>query len=93
MEKKIMILCISVIFTLSIAGCKKSSNNTTNTSTFKADTVFTLIEANAFPNYNDWNSIAMDVTGNKIFFYYSNVTDGFRIDMLDLATGSTSIIY
>jgi hypothetical protein len=92
MEKKIIILGIAAIVILAIAGCKKSSSSEV-TQPIKADTVFTVITPNAFPAYDGWNSIAFDASGNKIFFYYANTTDGFKIDMFDIATGTTSTIY
>ncbi|MCK9218848.1 MAG: hypothetical protein PHF97_12135 [Bacteroidales bacterium] len=94
MNKILTTVAISVMIAFAITGCKKSSNDATSvTQPFKADTAFTLIQSNAFPNYDGWNSIAMDTIGNKIFFYYSDATDGFRIDLLDVATGTVATIY
>ena len=96
MEKKFIILCITAIVTLTIAfsGCKKSSNDTSGTTAkFKADTVFKVIAANAFPNSTNISSIAIDSAGNKIFFFYPNTTEGFKIDLFDISSGSTTTIY
>ena len=93
MKKQFIFLFVSSIIALSFTGCKKSSSDNSSVPAFKADTVFTLIKANAFPNYNNWNSIAIDSTGNKIFFYYKDAVEGFKIDMFDFPTGSTTTIY
>ena len=92
MKEKTFIFCIAIIVTLAIGGCKKNSSSEV-TPSFKADSVFTLIKTNAFPNYNGISSIAIDPAGNKIFYYYPNATDGFSIDMFDITTGSISTIY
>jgi hypothetical protein len=91
MKKKILVLCISAMILLA-AGCKKSST-TTVTAAFKADTVFSVIKANAFPNYVSWSSIAIDAAGNKIFFCYPNAAEGFKIDLYDITSGSSTTIY
>ena len=93
MKNKVITIGICVILTLSIAACKKSSSDSSGAPAVKADTVFTLIKANAFPNYNYWNSFAIDSTGNKIFFYYKDAVEGFKIDMFDFLSGSTTTIY
>jgi len=91
MKKKIIILGIAAIMGIAI-GCKKSSNNTVAT-TFKADTVFSVVNATAFTNYVSWSSIAIDAAGNKIFYLYPNTTEGFKIDLYDINTGSNTTIY
>ena len=92
MKMKIIFLCITAIAALAIGGCKKKSSSV-DIQPFKADSVFTVIKTNAFPNYNNISSIAIDPVGNKIFYYYPNASDGFSIDMLDITTGSISTIY
>jgi hypothetical protein len=92
MKKKNLIFVIIAMAAVSLAGCKKNSS-TTVTSTIKADTVFSVIKANAFPNYVSWSSIAIDPAGNKIFYYYPDATQGFKIDMFDIASGSSVTIY
>jgi hypothetical protein len=90
---KTRILVLYLAFSLIIvAGCKKSSNNTV-TATFKADTAFSVVQANAFPNFVSWSSIAIDATGNKIFYYYPDVAEGFKIDLYDIATKGSATIY
>ena len=95
MIRKTVFTFITVIAVLAFAGCKKSSSSATSSgpTPFIADTLFTLVQANAFPAYDGWNSIAMDTSGNKIFFYYGDATDGFKIDMLDVSTGNITTIY
>ena len=95
MKKTIVILYIGIVLTVSFAGCKKSSSNADSpvTTAIKADTAFKLIAANAFPAYDSWNSIAMDTSGNKIFFYYKDAAEGFKIDLFDISSGTTSTIY
>lgn len=89
--KKFLIPVIAAIMVMGI-GCKKSSNTSTTT-TFKADTAFTVVKANAFTNYASWSSIAMDALGNKIFYLYPNTTEGFQIDLYDISTGAYTTIY
>jgi hypothetical protein len=91
MNKKFIILGIAAVMVTAI-GCKKSSTNTTTT-TFKADTAFTVIAHNAFMNYSSWSSIAFDAVGNKIFYVYPNTTEGFQIDLYDIGTGAYTTIY
>ena len=93
MKKTTTTLCAAILVMLALASCKKSSSDTSSAPVFKADTVFTVLQANAFPNYDGWNSIAIDGPGNKIFFNYTNPTDGFRIDLFDVVSGTSSIIY
>lgn len=96
MIKNITVIFITAIIALANTGCKKSNNSTSGnngTPSFKADTAFILVQANAFPNYVAWHSIAMDTAGSKIFFYYPNIADGFRIDLFDISSGITSTIY
>jgi hypothetical protein len=89
---KIIILSVTAMVILAVAGCKKSST-TVVIPPMKADTVFKVLVANAFSNYDGWNSIAIDAAGNKIFFYYSNTAEGFKIDMFDISSGGTTTIY
>ncbi len=95
MKKQSIIIFVIAVIALSFTGCKKSSSNsgTSGATTFKADTVFTVVAANAFPAYNSWNSIAMDTNGNKIFFFYPDDVEGFKIDLFDVTTKTTSTIY
>jgi len=94
MRKQIILISVTAIFAFSFSSCKKSSDpGNPVITTIKADTVFTVAAANAFPAYNSWDSFTMDPDANKIFFYYPDAVEGFKIDLYDVSTGSTSTIY